>query len=123
MANGKILDVGCGAGSHALWLQNQGYQVKGVDVSEGAIAVCKNRGVKNVELSPLLQENGKYDTVFILMNGTGIFEQLSKLTSNLIHLKHLLKPNGQILIDSSDIIYMFQEDDRSIWMDLKNFCF
>ena len=52
------------------------------------------------------------------MNGTGIFGQLSKLTFYLIHLKHLIKPEGQILIDSSDIIYMFQEDDGSNWIDL-----
>ena len=118
MASGKVLDVGCGSGSHSLWLQNKGYQVKGIDISSGAVQVSKNRGVKNVELCPLLEECGAYDTVLILMNGTGIFEDLSKLTRYLLHLKRLLKPKGQVLLDSSDIIYMFCEDDGSSWMNL-----
>ena len=52
----------------------------------------------------------KFDTILLLMNGTGIFGTLAETSKYLHKLKSLLNPNGQILIDSSDIIYMFDED-------------
>ncbi|NCO62740.1 MAG: methyltransferase domain-containing protein [Flavobacteriales bacterium] len=117
LAKGKILDVGCGAGSHSLYLQKNGFQVKGIDISKGAIEVCKLRGVKQTELKSFLEEIETFDTILILMNGTGIFQELSQVSSHLKHLKSLLKPKGQILIDSSDIKYMYEDDDGGFWMD------
>lgn len=115
---GKVLDVGCGAGSQALYLQNQGLEVKAIDISEGAVEVCKLRGVKDVRQEDLLNlKEEKYDTILMLMNGTGIFKNLVSTTTYLSHLKKLLKPEGQILIDSSDIIYMFDTDeDEGVWI-------
>lgn len=110
-SNGTVLDIGCGAGSHALWLQNQGLEVLGVDYSQGAIEVAQKRGVKNVIHSNFLDLNGQFDTILMLMNGTGLLEELSKLTERLNHLKSLMSTDGQILIDSSDLIYMYPEDD------------
>ena len=107
LCKGNILDVGCGSGNHALWLQNKGYNVKAIDSSNGAIEVAKKRGVSNAELKPLLEETDTFDSILLLMNGTGIFEELSQVAKYLKHLKSLLKPNGQILIDSSDISYMY----------------
>ena len=52
------------------------------------------------------------------MNGTGIFQELSEVSKYLTHLRSLLKPNGQILIDSSDISYMFDDEDGGTWLDL-----
>ena len=114
---GKILDVGCGAGNHSLWLQNKGFNVNAIDVSKGAIEVCKQRGVINAELKSLLEETDTFDTVLILMNGTGIFQTLYKTPKYLKHLKTLLNPNGQILIDSSDIKYMYEDEDGGYWFD------
>lgn len=112
LAKGKILDVGCGAGSHALYLQNQKYDVVAVDISENAIKACKLRGVENaININFLELENQTFDTILLLMNGTGIFETLAKTSISLQKLKSLLTPNGQILIDSSDIIYMFDQDE------------
>ena len=51
------------------------------------------------------------------MNGTGIFQKLVYVSKYLSHLKSLLKPNGQILIDSSDIKYMYEDDDGGFWVD------
>jgi len=51
------------------------------------------------------------------MNGTGVFQELKQVTKYLTHLKSLLKPNGQILIDSSDIIYMYEDEDGGYWFD------
>lgn len=107
-AKGKILDVGCGAGSHALYLQEKGFDVTAIDTSKGAVEVCKLRGLKKVKNIELLQlENETFDTILLLMNGTGIFQELEKIATYLQHLKKILNPRGQILIDSSDIKYMF----------------
>ena len=120
LAKGKILDVGCGSGSHSLWLQEKGFDVKAIDSSLGAIEVCKKRGILNAKLKPLLEETEAFDTILLLMNGTGIFKELSEVTKHLTHLKSLLKPNGQILIDSSDISYMYEDEDGGTWLDLNN---
>jgi len=117
LAKGHVLDVGCGAGSHSLYLQEKGFQLKSIDISEGAIEVCKLRGVKNAEVKNILNETETYDTILLLMNGTGIFQELSQLSKYLKHLKSLLPLNGQILIDSSDIKYMYEDEDGGFWID------
>ncbi|WP_115810347.1 class I SAM-dependent methyltransferase [Winogradskyella pacifica] len=118
LAKGNVLDAGCGSGSHALWLQEQDIKVKAIDSSEGAVEVAMKRGVLNVELKPLLEETESFDTILLLMNGTGIFQKLSEVANYLKHLKSLLNPDGQILIDSSDISYMYEDDDGGMWLDL-----
>ena len=124
LAKGKTLDVGCGAGSHSLYLQNERkIDVHSIDISKNAIQSCLLRGLKNIRAIDVLDlENEKYDTIILLMNGTGIFETLEKSTIYLQKLKSLLNPNGQILIDSSDIIYMFDEDeDGGKWIPSDNY--
>ncbi len=113
LAKGKILDVGCGAGSHSLYIQNNiNLEIIPIDISENAIKACEIRGIKNCRVQNVLNiENETFDTILLLMNGTGIFGTLSETSKYLQKLKSLLSPNGQILIDSSDIIYMFDEDD------------
>ncbi|MGQ2982254.1 class I SAM-dependent methyltransferase [Flavobacterium sp.] len=111
IAKGRVLDVGCGAGSHALFLQ-KGLEIMAVDISPNAVEACCLRGVKNAVCINVLElENQKFDTIILLMNGTGIFGKLKNISTYLEKLKSLLHPNGQILIDSSDIIYMFDEDE------------
>lgn len=114
---GKILDIGAGAGSHSLHLQQKGYPVKAIDISKGAISVCKQRGIINAEVCDILNETESFDTLLLLMNGTGIFKTLAQTPDYLKHLKGLLNPEGQILIDSSDIAYMYQDDDGGQWID------
>ncbi|MFI0431022.1 class I SAM-dependent methyltransferase [Mariniflexile sp. HMF6888] len=118
LAKGHILDVGCGAGSHSLYLQEKGLQVKAIDISKGAIEVAKQRGVLHAEVKNILDESEKFDTILLLMNGTGIFQELVGVSKYLTHLKSLLNPNGQILIDSSDIKYMYEDEDGGFWMDM-----
>lgn len=115
LAKGKILDVGCGAGSHSLYLKEKGFDVTAIDISANAIKACQLRGVKNARVQNVLDiKNEKFDTIILLMNGTGIFGTLAETSTYLQKLKSLLNPNGQILIDSSDIIYMFDEDDPEV---------
>ena len=118
LAKGRVLDVGCGAGIHSLYLQNKGFDVKAIDVSKGAVEVAQKLGVKNVALTGILDETEKFDTILLMMNGTGIFQELSKTPAYLKHLKSLLNPGGQILADSTDIKYMYEDDDGGYWMDL-----
>lgn len=114
---GKVLDVGCGAGSHALYLQQKGVDVTAIDISAHAVETAKKRGVKQAFQQDLMTVSEKFDTILLLMNGTGIFQTLAQTSAYLQKLKLLLNPGGQILIDSSDLIYLFDEDeDGSKWI-------
>jgi len=109
---GEVLDLGCGAGSHSLYLQNKGLSVKPIDISGGAIEVCKERGLNHAEMINLWNiKDAQYDTILALMNGAGICGSMKNFPAFLKHLKSLLKPGGQILMDSSDIIYMYEDQD------------
>ena len=110
---GKVLDVGSGAGSHSLYLQNERkLEVTALDISPKSIEICKARGVKNAICEDLLQFSEKnFDTILFLMNGTGIFQSLEHIDQYLQKLKSLVAENGQILIDSTDILYMYDQDE------------
>ena len=120
LSKGKILDIGCGAGSHALYLKEKSFEVLPIDISENAIETCRLRGLENAEVLDILElKDQKFDTILLLMNGTGIFGKLNKVAQYLNHLKELLNEGGQILIDSSDLIYMFDEDeDGGKWIPM-----
>lgn len=114
LAKGNVLDVGCGAGSHALALQNErNLEVTAIDISENAVRACQLRGIENVKVANILDldEENKFDTILLLMNGTGIFGTLKETDTYLQKLKSLLHENGQVLIDSSDLIYMYDQDE------------
>ena len=117
LSKGFILDIGCGAGSHSLHLVSKGLKVKSIDISEGAIKACQLRGLNTAQVLDVMDESATFDTLLLLMNGSGIFQSLAHTPLVLSHLKSLLNPEGQILIDSSDIKYMYQDDDGGYWMD------
>ena len=113
LAIGKVLDIGAGAGSHSLYLQNEKkLEVTALDISPKSIEVCKLRGIKNAVAENMLHfSEGNFDTILLLMNGTGIFQSLNVIDIYLKKLHSLLSSKGQILIDSTDILYMFDEDE------------
>ena len=120
LCRGRVLDVGCGAGSHTLYLQEERQlEVMAIDTSAGAIEICRKRGIsgaKNVSFEALSEE--KFDTILLLMNGTGIVGKMRFLDNFFQQLKSLLNKNGQVLIDSSDLIYLFEEEeDGGVWID------
>ncbi|WP_295202116.1 class I SAM-dependent methyltransferase [uncultured Chryseobacterium sp.] len=113
LCRGKVLDIGAGAGSHSLYLQNEkGLDVTALDISSKSIEICKARGLQQAVCGNMLQfPEQEFDTIVLLMNGTGIFQSLQVIDIYLKKLYSLLEKNGQILIDSTDIIYMFDADE------------
>ena len=111
LAKGRILDVGAGTGSHVLYLQEKGLDAVALDISPAAIQICQLRGVKETVISDILDYQGKFDTILLLMNGIGISKRLSLIDIYLQKLKSLLNEGGQILTTSTDIIYMFDQDE------------
>lgn len=112
LCRGKVLDVGCGAGSHALFLQNErNLDIKAIDTSPGAIEIAEIRGVKETVCQNFYEiENEKFDTILMLMNGSGIIGKLKNLNLFFEHSRTLLNEGGQILMDSSDLIYLFEDE-------------
>ncbi|MEH6504402.1 MAG: class I SAM-dependent methyltransferase [Cycloclasticus sp.] len=120
-ARGKVLDVGAGAGSHSLYLQQQGLDVTAIDVSPASVEVMRKRGLKNVQLTDFYDDTeGQFDTLMFLMNGIGLVQTLDGFDEFFSHAKRLLAPKGQILLDSSDLIYMFEEEDGSYLIDIND---
>ena len=118
LATGRVLDVGCGAGSHSLLLQEKKLTVTGIDFSEGATLVARKRGVQQVVCGDIQNFNSEtYHTVLVLMNGAGLAGTLNNLPIFLKHLASLLTVDGQIILDSSDIIYVYESDeDGGVWI-------
>ncbi len=108
---GKVLDVGCGAGSHSLFLQNKrNLSVTGLDNSPLAIKITAERGLLHtVQQSIFDFHQDNFDTILLMMNGPGVCGNLERLQLLLEKLKSLLNPKGQVLLDSSDLIYLFDE--------------
>lgn len=119
-ARGKVLDVGAGAGCHALAFQERGLDVTAVDISPLSCETMKERGVANVECVNIFNQRfqERFDTLLLLMNGTGIAGKLSRLPQLLSRLKQLMNPGAQILIDSSDLRYVYEDENGVLDVDL-----
>ena len=117
LSHGKVLDIGCGSGSHSLYLQNEkGLTVSALDSSFGATQIAKERGIKQVFHQSILDfKEGNFDTLLLMMNGLGVAKDFQGVLPLLNHLKSLLAPKGQILLDSSDLIYLFDEEEQKDW--------
>ena len=118
-AEGRILDVGAGSGCHCVALAEMGKSCTAIDISELSVEVMKEKGV-DARCIDLFDESfvGQYDTILMLMNGTGIIGRLENMQKFFMRMKHLLAPGGRILIDSSDLRYLFEEEDGSLMIDL-----
>ena len=103
LATGKILDVGAGSGCHSLALQEAGKDVHAIDISPLSVEVMQQRGVRHATLLNLFDEHFQetYDTILMLMNGSGIIGKLENLPAFF-----------------SDLRYLFEEEDGSFVIDL-----
>jgi SAM-dependent methyltransferase len=110
LCKGKVLDVGAGVGSHALILQRRGFDVTGMDISVPAVEIMRQRGLKKAIEGNILKYTGDtYDTLLFMMNGIGLTGTIKGLTAFLKQVKVLLNDGGQLLFDSSDLSYLYQE--------------
>lgn len=109
MCTGKVLDIGAGVGSHALLLQAFNIDVTAIDVSAAAVDIMKDRGVQKALLQDVFTYHEKFDTILMLMNGIGLTGTLSGFKDFLIKIKDLLNPGGQVIFDSSDISYLYED--------------
>lgn len=110
LCDGKVLDVGAGAGSHALFLQRRGHEVHALELSRTACEIMQKRGVREVRHGNFFDYSGEqYDTLLMMMNGIGIAGNLEQVAVLLEHAKTLVKPGGQVLFDSSDLNYLYED--------------
>lgn len=118
-AQGRILDVGAGAGCHSLALKNMGKSSLAIDISPLSVMVMKERGVDAREVNFYDETfSEKFDTILMLMNGTGIIGRLENMQKFFNRIKYLLAPGGRVIVDSSDLRYLYEEEDGSLMIDL-----
>lgn len=103
---GKVLDIGCGAGRHSLWLQKKGFNVIGIDNSPLAIKVCKLRGLKDARVMPI-DDIGKFkpkafDTIIMFGNNFGLFGSFKKAKILLKKMHRITSDNAMIITESRD---------------------
>lgn len=119
LCRGRVLDVGAGSGCHSLELTERGHEVVAIDISELSVGVMKERGLDARNINFFDETfTEKFDTILLAMNGIGIVGKIDKLDSFFNSIKRLLAPGGQVLLDSSDIKYIFTDDDGSMLIDL-----
>jgi SAM-dependent methyltransferase len=102
---GRVLDVGCGAGRHSVYLQAQGFDVLGVDVSPRAIEVCKARGLKNARAVSITQINrrlGIFDTILMLGNNFGLVGNPRRAKWLLKRFRNATSQTGRIIAQTRD---------------------
>ncbi|WP_278626384.1 methyltransferase domain-containing protein [Parabacteroides gordonii] len=119
ISTGKILDVGAGSGCHSLALQEMGKEVKAIDISPLSIETMQKRGVKDVALQNFFSQQftGSFDTILLLMNGSGIVGRIANLSIFFQTIKKLLAPGGCVLMDSSDLRYLFEDEEGDLDID------
>lgn len=110
LCDGKVLDVGAGVGAHALYLQEKNFDVVALEISKTACNIMQQRGVqKIVQQDFFALANQEFDTLLFLMNGIGLAGTIDGFRKLLVHSKTLLSEKGQLLFDSSDISYLYDE--------------
>jgi SAM-dependent methyltransferase len=121
LCRGHVLDIGAGAGVHSLALQDRGHQVSAIDVSAGAVAYMQQNGIKAQQIDFYhLKDKSKYDTIISLMNGIGLAKNLDNLNNFLKKVHELLAPGGRFVADSTDVKYLYEDEDGGYWLDLNS---
>ena len=120
LSAGRVLDVGAGSGCHALVLQERGIDVCAIDISPLSVEVMRKRGINDARQQNLFDErfSETFDTILLLMNGSGIIGKIENLPTFFKKMKQLLRPAGCVLMDSSDLRYLYEEEDGSFLIDI-----
>ncbi|MFP3951023.1 MAG: class I SAM-dependent methyltransferase [Candidatus Bathyarchaeia archaeon] len=104
-AEGRILDVGCGVGRVALWLQEQGHDVVGIDVSTLALEIAKKRGVDDCRLMDVREldfPEGYFDAIVLFGNNFGLAGGIKQTRQMLESLYKVTCKDGIILAATRD---------------------
>ncbi len=102
---GTVLDIGCGAGRHSLYLQNKGFNVLGIDPSPLAVRVCKLRGVKQTKvlsIEDVTFKSGTFDTILMLGNNFSVFGSFKKARRLLSKLHRMTSRRALIIAETRD---------------------
>lgn len=119
LCKGTILDIGAGSGAHSIYLQDKGYDVTSLDIKPGFVNIMKKRGLQKVIQSDIFDFNiGKFDTLLMLMNGIGFTMNFKGLAKFLKQAREMLNPGGQLILDSSDLMYLYKQEDGSYVFNL-----
>lgn len=101
---GRVLDIGAGAGIHSLYLQNRGHYVCGLDILPEACEVMRKSGIKEVFCgSPYEYQGEPYDTLLIMGRSIGMVETLAVMDDFLEDVRRLVKPGGHVILNSADV--------------------
>jgi len=115
---GTVLDVGAGSGCHSLVLQERDLDVEAVDISPGCVELMRTQGVRKVHHCNVFSPGmPRFDTVLMLMNGIGLCGSIDGLHDFLERLDGLLKPGGQLIVDSTDLTGQFLEIGEQVFDD------
>ncbi len=99
---GRVLDIGAGAGSHSLAIQDRGLDVTSIDISEKAVTVMSERGCRDARVGDVFDSySAPFDTILVILN-IGIVQNLDGLARFLKQLERLLTDDGQLITDSID---------------------
>jgi len=105
LVRGRVLDIGAGAGRHSLEAQQRGLEAVAIDISPGAIEVCRRRGVRDARLLPLSQVDGRlgvFDTVLLLCGNLGLAGGADETIALLEKLHGFTNSGARIVFDSVD---------------------
>jgi SAM-dependent methyltransferase len=106
LARGRVLDIGCGAGRHALYLQGKGHEVTGIDNSPGAIAVCKERGLKRALVRSIDDLDRfaarRFDTVVMFGNNFSLVGSARRAPRILRELARITTDDARVLAATVD---------------------
>jgi len=122
-AKGRVLDIGCGAGRHSIYLQGKGLDVTGIDNSPLAIKVSKLRGLKRAKVMSITEisrfKPGSFDTILMLGNNFGLFGSFKGAKVLLRKLHKITSSNAVIIAESNDpyktdnpVHLRYQRDNR-----------
>ena len=97
-----MLDIGAGAGSHSLAIQERGLEVTSIDISVKAVRVMAERGCRDARVGDVFDSYSEpFDTILVILN-IGIVRNLDGLARFLKQLETLMSDNGQLITDSID---------------------
>ena len=106
LARGRVLDIGCGVGRHAIYLQERGHEVLGIDVSPLALKVARLRGLRKTRVLPITKVTrrlGIFDTILLLGNNFGLVENPTRARWLLRRFRSITPPDGRIIASSNDV--------------------